>query len=222
MNCPECKSKISKEEINVQTDLVHCQNCGNIFSLSGQVLNGISSIYDNKFDLSKPPKGAWVEDNGQQVVIGATTRSPMAFFLVPFMLVWSGGSIGGIYGTQILSGKFDLFSSLFGIPFLLGSVLFWSIALMSIWGKVEITLDKLGGTVFTGIGMIGRRKKFLWKDVATISEKASLWKKSGSKNTSIHMEGTSRISFAGGVNSSRMYFLLNALKYYHRKINNED
>ena len=52
------------------------------------------------------------------VSLGATTRSPIAFFLVPFMCVWSGGSLGGVYGSQVLNGEFDLGISLFGIPFI--------------------------------------------------------------------------------------------------------
>lgn len=62
-------------------------------------------------------------DNGFE--ISATTESPIAFFLVPFMLVWSGGSLGGIYGTQIANGHFNLFLSLFGIPFCNGDNIIW-------------------------------------------------------------------------------------------------
>ena len=65
------------------------------------------------------------------------------------MLVWSGASLGGIYGTQIIDREFDLIQSLFGIPFILGSLLFWTLALMAIWGKVEITLNNKGGKIFT-------------------------------------------------------------------------
>jgi len=223
MNCPKCKSEISKEEINVQTDLVHCGNCGEIFSLSGQVLKSIKlfNTPNYEFNLSKPPKGAWVEEKYNEIVVGATTRSPMALFLVPFMLVWSGVSLSGIYGTQLITGKFDAEASLFGLPFLIGTFFIGGMALMSVFGKVEITLDKYGGNIFTGIGFIGKRKKFLWSEVSNISEKASLWKKSGSRNTSIHIEGAKRISFAGSVKSDRMYFLMGALKHYKAKINND-
>ena len=36
-----------------------------------------------------------------------STRSCIAFFLVPFTLFWAGGSLGGIYGTQIAKGEFN-------------------------------------------------------------------------------------------------------------------
>ena len=64
----------------------------------------------------------------------------MAFFLVPFMCVWSGGSLGGIYGSQFFQSKFDLSMSLFGIPFVLGTLLFGSFALMTVCGKVVVSI----------------------------------------------------------------------------------
>ena len=98
--------------------------------------------------------------------VGATTRSVSAFFLVPFMLVWSGFSLGGIYGTHIVKGKFDPMMSLFGIPFVLGSVLFWSLALMAIAGKVEVRIRGEEGTIFTGLGVLGWTRRFRVTEVS--------------------------------------------------------
>ncbi len=151
MNCPKCKSEIPGSQLNIQTDMGQCLQCNHIFKISENF--GKASITTN-FDMQSPPSGAWARQERGNLILGATTKSPIAFFLVPFMLVWSGGSLGGIYGLQIMKGEFDLMLSLFGIPFLLGSVLFWSLAFMTIWGKVELSFDKTGGQVFTGIGTL--------------------------------------------------------------------
>ncbi|MEQ9466388.1 MAG: hypothetical protein RLN88_03200 [Ekhidna sp.] len=214
MNCPNCNNEILNENINVQTDIAKCQSCNNIFKIS----DALTDSNSDGFDLNNPPKGTWIRSEMNQLVIGATTRSPIAFFLVPFMVVWSGGSIGGIYGTQLAKGEFDPFMSLFGIPFLIGSIIFWSLALMAIWGKVELTLDKHGGKTFTGLGNIGLTKKFTWDEISSVREKQSNFNYPGSQGGSILLEGKRRISFGMGVKESRRYYLFRALKNILSKV----
>jgi hypothetical protein len=208
MKCPNCKSEIDKVNINIQTDIAQCNKCDNIFKISDNIENYI----DDGFNINNPPDGVWYKSDLNKTIIGATTRSPIAFFLVPFMLIWSGGSIGGIYGTQLISGKFDLFQSLFGIPFLIGSIFFWSITLMAIWGKVELTLDSKGGKIFTGVGNIGLVNSFLWSDITKIKEKQANIRYPGSQGNTIVLEGKKRISFGTGVKEERLYYLLRAIK----------
>lgn len=208
MNCPKCNSEVQKQNINIQADVAQCQNCDAIFKIS----ENLDESNADGFDLNNPPKGAWIRNEMNQIVIGATTRSPIAFFLVPFIVVWSGGSIGGIYGTQFAEGEFDPSMSLFGIPFLIGSIILWSLALMAIWGKVELTLDKQGGRVFTGVGNIGLGNRFTWDEVLTVKEKQSDFNYLGSQGGSILLEGKRRISFGKGVNESRRYYIYRALK----------
>jgi len=208
MKCPKCNSEIHPENINIQADIAQCIKCKNIFKIS----ENIKSFIDDGFDENDTPDGTWIIKDFNSTIIGSTTRSPIAYFLVPFMLVWSGGSLGGIYGTQLLSGKFDLFSSLFGIPFLLGSVFFWSITLMAIWGKVELTLDNQGGKVFTGIGNMGLVKRFLWSEISSIKDKNSDFRYPGSQGGSIVIEGKKKISFGLSVAEERRYYLIRAIK----------
>lgn len=204
MNCPNCHTEISSSNINIQSDIAHCSACNNVFKISEHIEN---EPFDG-FEIEAPPNGAWYRKEINQIVIGATTRSPIAFFLVPFMLVWSGGSIGGIYGSQFLNGEFDLFMSLFGIPFLIGSVIFWSLALMAIAGKVELTIHRAGGRVFTGIGSLGITKKFTWDEISIAREGQSNMNSSRRNTTNIVLEGKRRISFGTGLKSSRRYYIL--------------
>lgn len=213
-NCPTCREPLLPENINIQTDLALCKRCGNMVQVSDLVDQGFDSNV-----LSHPPKGAWYEQTLSEYVIGATTRSPVAFFLVPFMCVWSGGSLGGIYGTQIAQGKFNLSTSLFGIPFILGSVLFWSLALMAIWGKVEVRLRDGVGTVFVGIGRLGWKRSLNLDDVEAIEEGNAKGRYPGSTGTSITLRGKTLLSFGSNLSEPRRYFMIQVLRQLRARRN---
>jgi hypothetical protein len=208
IQCPKCKQSVPSDQVNMGTDLAFCPQCNDGFKVS----ESIDQDSVNPDLLRTPPEGAWFKKEMDSVVIGATTRSPIAFFLVPFMCVWSGVSLGGIYWSQITKGEFDLSSSLFGIPFLLGSILFWSLTLMAICGKVEVSIGQLS-SVFVGVGKLGWTRRFEWPAVQTIREDGTNLRYPGGHQSVIVMEGETRIKFGTGVNEKRRYFILNALKY---------
>ena len=166
---------------------------------------------DEKFDKSNPPKGAWIQPNVETLILGATTRSWYALYLVPFMAVWSGFSLSGLYGTQIFSGHFNLLTSLFGIPFLLGTVYMGSLALMMVFGKVEITLDNVGGKIFTGIGIIGKTQSFEWADISSISEEITTGNRGG-QSAAVQIDGKKRLSFGSLLSDERRYYVLKSLQ----------
>jgi len=206
--CPKCHLMLESEQINVATDVAFCPTCNEGFRLS-ECLD--SPKADNSV-VDSPPNGAWISEDFQGAIVGASTRSPVAFFLVPFMCVWSGGSIGGIYGTQIASGKFDLTMSLFGIPFLLGTLLFGSIALMAVCGKVVVKLSRENSSIFLGVGSIGWTRRFNWSEMDKISETPSNVQYPGGQGVGITLEGKTRIKFGTNLSEKRRYFMLNALK----------
>ncbi len=214
MLCPNCNNELLSENINVNTDLGKCHLCNHVFKLSDHIGN----IMDDGFDINDPPKDTWIIRDRDVLIIGASTRSAIAFFLVPFMLIWSGGSIGGIYGTQITDGEFDLSLSLFGIPFLLGSIVFWALTLMSIWGKVELTFHRGGGEILTGIGNLGYRKRFSWDEVSEVHESVRPVNRKGNGGSIIQLEGKKRISFGHGLQESRKYYIYRAVKETLQKV----
>jgi len=165
--CPKCHSGIPLGDVNVANDLALCRQCGHSFSFA----DALEEQKADTVDLTNPPKGMWFTRTMTGFELGASTRSPAAFFLVPFMLVWSGFSLGGIYGTQIAKGHFNLGMSLFGLPFLFGTILFGSIAIMTVCGKFCVRAMSNQGEVFVGVGPIGYRKRFQWDQVKSISVK---------------------------------------------------
>jgi hypothetical protein len=118
----------------------------------------------------KPPAGALFETQPDGFVAAATLRSAQAWFRIPFTLVWSGGSLGGIYGSQFHTGTFDLVNSLFGLFFVAGTLLLVPQAIMSALGRVVIKCRGEEGSVFCGVGQLGRTWRFRWEDVVSIQQ----------------------------------------------------
>ena len=85
--CSKCGQVLAGNDLNVVTDIARCPRCNEVFALSSLVHASSSG----PVNLDDPPRGAWYQADFNGFVVGATTRHPMAFFLVPFMCVWSGG-----------------------------------------------------------------------------------------------------------------------------------
>jgi hypothetical protein len=209
ITCPSCKSLVPASNLNVGTDVAVCENCQEAFSISS-VLNTGEGL--EGFDIHDPPRGAWFEDTGIGWRIGATTRSPVAFFLVPFMCVWSGGSLGGIYGSQIVTGEFNLLLSLFGIPFVLGTLLFGSIAVMSVCGQIMVTIDGSDGRVFQGVGPVGWTRRFDWRLITAVEENRRSQQHSDGNVQVIALVGQSRLKFGAMLTDARRFYFLQALR----------
>jgi hypothetical protein len=209
--CPTCVTEIALEDVNVATDLALCRRCKQTFAFSE--LSGEAG--EPQVDLRRPPKGAWFEQTSRGFEVGASTRSPQAFFLVPFMMVWSGGSLGGIYGTQIAKGEFNPFISLFGIPFVLGTLVLGSFALMTVAGKVRVRVEGDEGQLFTGVGPFGWTRRFSWREMTKVGTTQKQGRNGSSEQ--ITLEGQRRIDFGSGLNTDRLHFVLAALRKMRRE-----
>lgn len=136
----------------------------------------------------------------------------MAFFLVPGLIIWTVLIIKGIFGPQIEYGEFDFGATLMGIPHFIATIVIAIFTAMTIWGKVEITTNKMGGSIFTGIGSFGYLKRFKWRNINYIKEKQTNIRYPGSQEVSIVLEGKNRVVFATSVNGTRRDYLINALQ----------
>ena len=222
ITCPTCRAKIATDDINVSTDVALCRSCGNTFHIS-EALGGTSSILaslvssiaspSGPVDLNSPPAGAWYTPTVDGFTAGASTRSWMALFIVPFTCVWSGGSMTGIYGTQLMKGHFNLPMSLFGLPFLIGSIFLVSWCAISVAGKVTISVHGDRLAIFTGVGPFGLTRTANLSEFKSVREDFGY----GSMNTNrasrvIRLEGTRAMAFGSMLSNERRYFLVGALK----------
>ncbi len=164
--CPLCQSVIPADDVNVATDLALCRSCGNTSSFS--VVSGSSEI--SLEALADPPRCVKIErDFSGSTVITYRKLSPVLIFLIPFTAFRSGLSMWGIYGSQFRKGEFDLTQSLFGLPFLFGTVVLLSVIAFLLLGKWRITLKKGSGTVFVGVGTLGWTRTFAYSRETLVS-----------------------------------------------------
>jgi hypothetical protein len=205
IHCPRCGHEVPASQVNVATDVGACRSCDNVFSLS-------SLVKQDAAPPLTPPGGTWFDERLSGFEVGATTRSPMAFFMVPFMCIWSAGSLGVIYGRQITTGQFSLAMSLFGLPFLVGALLFWSITLMNVAGKIRLRVDGDLAELFIGVGGLGWRRRFPWSDIERVNELGTSTRYPGSRGMAIALEGKRRVALGGGLSSERRYFVVQTLR----------
>jgi len=164
--CPFCRSAIALDDVNVATDLALCRACGKTSSFS--IVSGTTEI---SLDLLyQVPRHISLEKNPYQgTTITYRKFSPILYFLIPFTVLWSGGSLWSIYGSQFIKGHFDLGKSLFGLPFLIGTLILLSVLAFLLFGKWVMTLNKGAGSVFVGIGQLGWTRRFTYNRDSVIS-----------------------------------------------------
>lgn len=206
MQCPACSVELLEENINIQTDVARCHACKNVFKISEQV----GKYVPPSFDITKPPEGVMVNQGTHSLELNTSLRSFAGCFLVPFSIVWGGLSLGGIYGTQIVTGEWDIITTLFGIPFVLVSFFLFGLALLSVFGRTSITLDSNGGTVFTGIGNTGYRRSFLWNDVQDIFVKTTYSSK-GYPNKALVIQAKKKVTMGSGLKEDKLTYFFNAV-----------
>lgn len=162
--CRHCGAAIALADANVATDIALCRACGRTMPFSS--IAGAHEL--DVVDLTKPPKGVRVSSSlidGVEVFYHRV--SPIAYFLVPLTLFWSGFSMWGIYGRQIARGTFALEDSLFGLPFLFGTVVLMAAIAFLVFGVWRIAITRGRCEVFRGVGGVGRRKSIaLGKDTS--------------------------------------------------------
>jgi hypothetical protein len=119
----------------------------------------------NIVPVMTPPKGVDLVETMDGFRLTLSTRSCIAIFLVPFTLVWAGGSLGGIYGMQIAKGEFNWMMSLFGLPFLVGSFFLIALTVMSVCGRTIVELAGGKFSIRTGALGVYRTQSAPWHDV---------------------------------------------------------
>ena len=210
--CPDCTKEIPLADANPSKDVALCRSCEKTFSFAALT----DEAEELAVDLTKPPAGIWVRELGGGFEVGTSSRSGAAFFLVPFTLFWSGLSLGGIYGTQIYKGHFDWKLSLFGIPFLLGSMFLIPISLMAACGKIIVRGAGDMVSISTGVGPICFTRRFRWSEIKRVHESVTKYQQNGRSLPLIELEREGKpIRFGSQLSEPRRKFLLAMLKSLH-------
>lgn len=164
LHCPDCGLPIQVADIAPAQGVAVCRFCEKPHALAA-CQAAVPFADRNIVPVSTPPKGVDLVETMDGFRLMLSTRSWLAVFLVPFTLVWAGGSLGGIYGTQIAQGKFNGMMSLFGLPFLVGSVFLIGLTVMSVAGRTVVELAGGNFSVRTGALGVHRTRSASWHHV---------------------------------------------------------
>jgi hypothetical protein len=183
--CQSCGAAIALADVNVANDIALCRACGKTMPFSEIAPTPGSE----NIDLAHPPKGVRIEESpiyGKSIIY---RKIPVAvFFLIPFTAAWSGLSMYGIYGSQFKKGEFDLMTSLFGLPFLTGSVFLVSLILFCLFGRWRIGYS--GGVLAAAmqVGPIGWTRRLVCDKSARVSIRPAKWQKNNVPQNLIQVE----------------------------------
>ncbi len=212
-SCPKCQRGFPSDQVNVARDVGFCPACQEGFALSE--LAHRATAVEPELDFTQLPPGITYEPQPDGAILTASTRSWLPVFLIPFMAVWSGFSLGGIYGHQIYSGQFSWLLSLFGLPFVLGTVILLHEVLMRLWGEVRLTRRGDEVEVFTGYFNRGHRQSIRLSEVEFVREETDT---SGeSTTTTIVVGGKQQVALGSELSAKRRQFVLGALRQWRRQ-----
>ncbi len=174
--------------MNVAKDVAYCRTCNQSYPLSSLTHGGI----DTDVNLSDPPAGAWYRSDGAGIVAGATHRSIGTAIGALFVgLFWNGiVSIFVLLATAATLGHLGIpvphwfpapnmnggpmgvgmtiFLWLFLTPFIAIGLVMIGAFLSALAGRTEVRINGAEGLVFSGIGAIGRRRRFATTSVKDI------------------------------------------------------
>ncbi len=154
--CPNCGQELPLADVNVAQDVALCRAC----RYTGSFLAAATVPRLTDEELARPPKRVSLQRGfGDELTVTCRPRRATLWFLIPFTAFWSGGSMAGIYGSQIASGNFDPKLSLFGLPFLAGTVVLTTVILYCLFGRTAVTLSKGRIQIFTGLFGVGRSRE---------------------------------------------------------------
>ena len=163
-HCPECGLPIEVADLAPAQGVAVCRFCEKPYPLAA-CQEAVPYEQRHIVPEQAVPKGVQLEEAMDGFRLTLSTRSCIAFFLVPFTMVWAGGSVGGIYGMQIAKGEFNLVMSLFGIPFLAGSIFLVGLTVMAVAGRCVVELAGGNFSIRTGALGVYRTQSAAWNDV---------------------------------------------------------
>ncbi len=236
--CSKCKRAIPAEDVNVASDIAFCRPCNLSHRLSELTL-GLA--LDASVDVNNPPAGAWFRNDGTEAVIGATHRSlGGALGLLFFALFWNGIvsvfvvlvvastlrhlgiSVPGWFPApnmhdNSMSVGMTVFLWLFLTPFIAIGLAMIAAFLSCIGGRTEVRIQNENATVFSGIGSIGRRRRFEVSQVKTVRIDDHHWRDSdgdrrSKTNIVIETHAGKPIKFGSMLSAERRKFVASAAR----------
>lgn len=197
--CPTCSKAILSDDVNVAKDVAYCRSCNLAHSLSALIH---TSELTSGINLDRPPPGVRYDLHEGHITVSATHRSlAAAAGTLAIALFWNGivsvfvllaiaGTLRNLnipmptwFPTPDMNGSpmslgMTLFLWIFLTPFIvIGSAMIGAFFL-SVGGRTEVRADPTGGTVFTGVGPLGYRRRFMPSQVSDVRIEDRMWRDS--------------------------------------------
>lgn len=219
--CPACAKGIPSDDVNVKEGVAFCRACGRLSRLAE--IAAQEDLPPTTQVLSEtPPAGCRFEDDGVTLRIRASARSAgtaigalffagfwnsivSVFVILTATSLWINlvgplpswfptpfsGNSGSSNGPMPLGVA--LFMVLFLTPFIAVGLMMTGVALVSMFGHVTVMVRGSEGTVLTGVGPIGWRRRFDAVAVTSVRVVETKGKDSSGKN--IEIEAGKKIKF---------------------------
>ncbi len=230
--CLSCSREVPEADVNVGEGVAFCRECGHLSRLA-EILDatpesGIPIL------PSQPPAGCRVFDDGMETRVIASARSAGAAAGVTFAaLFWNGivsvfvllalgGTIQAIAGS--LPSWFPapgnlsmpigvlLFLWIFLLPFIgIGLMLLGSM-LTAMAGRLEVRVRGAEGTIFTGVGPFGWRRRFDAGQVKSVRLGKTTWSQNDERQPCILIEAEKTHRFGSVLASDRREWMAAALR----------
>ena len=189
-----------------------------------------------EIDVTRPPKGVWYRSTGLGTTIGASHRTfGGALMMLAIAAFWNGivsifvavalSSTLSLLGLQapsffpspimngsVMGAGITIFLWLFLTPFILIGLALIGAFFLCLGGRTEVFLKDWQGEIFTGVGPLGRRRKFKTETVKDVRIEDKQWRDSdGDRRRSTHividlLEGKP-LKFASSLAEDRRQFL---------------
>ena len=197
--CPACSRAILGDDVNVAKDVAYCRACNLVHTLSALVQ---ACELTAGVDVNRPPPGVRCDVRGGSLFVTATHRSlGAAVGALAFALFWNGivsvfvslAIAGTLHNLHVptpawfpapnmngspMSVGMTLFLWLFLTPFIAIGTAMIGAFLLTVGGRTEVQADQNEGTVFTGVGPLGYRRRFSTAKVSDVRIDDRQWRDS--------------------------------------------
>ena len=216
-SCPDCRTVIAQDDMNIKEGVGVCSRCGKISKLIDLVEEFDSADY-SRLLYEKPPRGIkLVRDKMNpigEVTLTYRRINPAVLFLIPFTAVWSGFSMTAIYIAPLLNeGTIPIEQALLGIPFLLGTILLLCTICTMLFGKKILTLSNGKGTYAFKVFGIGRTKHFELNRSTRIENTETNYQVNHNTQPQITItNGSKRVNMFAGLRYDAMDYIIALLR----------
>lgn len=241
--CPKCKGVIPSEDINVANDIAFCRHCDlshKLSDLTSSATDDEGQTVVEDVDASRPPEGTWIRRNGAGTVIGASHRSiGQAVALLFFGVFWNG--ILSVFVFLVLASTLKGFGLsiphwlptpnkngnsmplgmalilwIFLTPFIAVGLAMVGAFFSSLAGRTELQIQGSQCILFSGIGSLGRRRRFSTSEVKDVRIENKRWVDNDGdshRNTQIVIETNQKpIKLGSMLPNERRQFLASCMK----------